>query len=136
MSIAAINAEVEARTRTPEAMNLVLVRAIDRITLAHIKRINLVVGRAANTMTDHQASPYAKDIPDYQKYLMEYVRLKRQLGLFRRNLINEEVTEAALGSIRERIHELTLQVRDAREVARRFRFGQFSAKALSGRLWQ
>jgi hypothetical protein len=131
MSLASLTAEVDARVWTDR--NTVLARAIDALSLVKIKSINRIVGRASMTLAGSSHGYFKPDIPDYQKYLFEYVRLKRQLGLYRRNLVNEHVSEANLSSIADRIKSLESEVRLAREEARRLRFGQYSARALDGR---
>lgn len=128
MSLASLNAEVEARVRMEEARNSVLARSIDAISLAKIRAINQIVGRASMTLAGSSHGYFKPDIPDYQKYLFEYVRLKRQLGLYRRNLVNESVGPDDLGKIGDTIKSLESQVKLARDESRRLRFGQYSAQ--------
>lgn len=105
-------------------------------SLARIKQINQIVGRAGNILNHKSAAlgrshwSYAPEVPDYQKYLSEYVMLKRMLGLHRRTMLTGATTDAEVIWIGRRIGELEMAVRDARAVARRLRFGEFSARAL------
>lgn len=130
----AINEAVNARVGTVEARNIVLARAIDQVSLDRIKFINRIVGRAGQSIASIQNNEVLPDIPDYQKHLAQYVWLKRKLGLYRRSLVSEHISDEGLLLIGQKMKTLEQGVREAREEARKLRFGYYSARTLPNSL--
>lgn len=119
LSLAQIQLEVEARLANPDSLARIVVRLAESLTSSRINTINRIVGRAANALPDSKY--WTREIPDYQRLLMEYVGLKRRLGLYRKRWISEHLSYEDSSWIIERISDLTQEVKKARVKARELR---------------
>jgi len=127
-----IRNEVDQRLQDPVLRARALDRFVLSLTAARVKKINRIVGRAANDFGAGGVWPrfglkvWRGDIPEYQDLLMKYVILKRKLGLYKKNL-NLDLVDSQVVDIVERIKSLNQQVRSIRQRARAMRWeGHFA----------
>jgi len=131
---AELEREVERLANSPRFRARETAVLLDSLTLREVKRINRIVGRATMSLAATANREYKPDIPDYQRVLEQYVALKRRLGLYRRQLVNDIVTSDDLRRIGDEIEALELGVHKAREEARRLRYG--AAGGANLRAWR